>query len=146
ADGREQIPRQPVSRVVGRAACPEAAEVAGRAGGGGEVAHGQRSRLGVPVPVFAARRVGDSMRRFLINFPLRMIGTDVAGIAGFRSACLFQTELVAQMALLAFAHRTVGRGSADVVAALAGKARDRRTFDVEQCLTSLVWTKCRFGD
>lgn len=46
ADGREQVPGQPVTDVVCRTLITEAAEVAGRAGRCGKVLYRERSRLG----------------------------------------------------------------------------------------------------
>ena len=87
------------------------------------------ARFGVPVPFVAHRRVGDTVRRFLVNFPLRVIWPDVAGVAGFGLARLFQAEFVTQVALLALANRTIRRGPTNVVAAFARKARNRRAFE-----------------
>src|SRR5690606_16066787 len=130
ADRGEQIPRQAVADVMGGTGRAEAAHVADRARRGGEVFDRQRTRGGFPVPGVAHRRVGDAMRRFLVDLPLRVIGADVAGVTGFGLARLLAAELVAQVAFLALADRAVGRGPADVVAGFAGEARDLRPLDV----------------
>ena len=71
------------------------------------------------------------MGRFLVNLPLRMVGTDVAVVAGFGLAGLFQAEFMAQVAFLALTDGFVGGGLADVVAAFTCEASDCRAFHTQ---------------
>src|SRR5690606_20885702 len=121
ADRREQVPRQPLAHIVRRARRAEATHVADGARWRGEVLDGQRARLRRPVPLMAARHVGDAVRRLLINLPLGVVRPDVAGVARLGLAGLLLAELVTQVALLALADGAIRRGRADVVATLAGE-------------------------
>src|SRR5512146_2870913 len=97
-------------------------------GRSGEVFDGEGTGFSRPIPELAAGMVSNSMRRLGVDFPLRVIGTNVAGIAGLRLADLFQAELVAQVTGLAASHRAVIGRFADAVAVFAGKAGDVRSF------------------
>ena len=59
------------------------------------------------------RGVSDAVFRFLIDFLLRMVGTEVALAAGFRLACLCRREAVPAVAGRAGAERTVRIQPAD---------------------------------
>src|SRR5690606_35766184 len=127
----EQVPRQPLAHVVRRARRAEATHVADGARRRREVLDGERARLRRPVPLMAARHVGDAVRRLLVDFPLGVVRPDVAGVARLRLASLLLAELVAQVALLALADGAIRRGRADVVAALTGELRDGRPLDLK---------------
>ncbi len=61
------------------------------------------------------------MRDFMVDLPLRVVWSDMAVIAGFRLAGLFQAEFMPDMAGLAVSDRTILRRFADIVAGFAGK-------------------------
>ena len=71
----------------------------------------KRAGLGLPIPGMTARGVGDAVRRFLVDLPLRVIRADVAGVAGLRLAGLLQAELMPQVARLTLADRAVCLGN-----------------------------------
>jgi len=57
----------------------------------------------------------------LINFKLRMIGSDMAGVAGFWFSCLFQAVLMAQVAFLTLAYGFIGSRFANIMTAITGE-------------------------
>lgn len=70
----------------------------------------------------------------------------MAVVAGLRMPRLRQAELVTQMALLALPNRFVGRGSPDIVAALAGETGNRRTFQRGDGISGFIGRKLPFGN
>jgi hypothetical protein len=81
------------------------------------------------------------MRRFLVDFPLGMIRPNVTVIACLGPACLFQAELVPQMAFLALSYRAIDSGLTNVMATLAGKAGHSRALEGENCIARLDGVK-----
>ena len=79
---------------MGSRACPESADVTGRAGRRWEIDNGERARFRFPMPPVTAGHICDTVGRLLINLPLRVIRTDVACAASLRLASLLEAELV----------------------------------------------------
>ena len=108
---RYQVSRSPTSWVVPLAPNPLKWQVA-------QVGAGKSFTVSVPgsasqFQVWPSGRVGDPVRRFLVDLPLGMIRADVAGVAGFGLARLLQAELVAQVALGALADAAIHLGLSD---------------------------------
>jgi len=120
--GREQIPGEAVAHIVGGAGLTKAADVANGAGRRGEILNCECAGFGIPIPVIAASLIGDAMERLDINLVLGMVGANVAVIAGFWLARLFEAEFVPQVTILTLPDRAIGCWCANVVAALAGES------------------------
>jgi len=109
-DRCRQIPTEAVAHIMGGRCTAKPAEVTGGAGRRREVCGGQCAVFRFPVPAIAHCRVSDTMRAFDINFPLWVIWPDMAVIAGFWFACLFQAEFMADVAGCTVTNRAIQIG------------------------------------
>src|SRR5262249_61364061 len=137
---------QTVADVVRRPLAAEAAQVTDRAGRRREVAHRQRPRPRVPVPAIAAGVVRDPVRALDVDLPLRVVGADVASVAGLGLPRLPQAELVPQVTPPALTRRAVRRRRADGVAGGAREGRDALAFDDGDRGARLVGREVSFRD
>lgn len=74
--------------------------------------------------MITASVVGDAVFAFDVDLPLRMVGADMAVVAGLGSADLFEAELMTYVAFCALPHRAIRRRCAHGVAALTGEVRN----------------------
>src|SRR5262245_51167200 len=124
ADGREQVPGQPVADVVRSALATEAAQMTRGAHQRKKILHRQRPQLRLPVPAVATSVVSDPVWALDVDLPLRMVEADVAGVARLRFARLLEAESVPHVAPPALPRRPVGRKDADRVTRRAREVRD----------------------
>src|SRR5262249_55912992 len=146
ADRREEVPGQTVADVVRRSLAAEAAQVTDRAARPREAAPRRRPRPRVPVLAIAAGGVRDPVRALAVDLPLRVVGADVASVAGLGLPRLPQAELVPQVTPPALTRRAVRRRRADGVAGGAREVRDALAFDDGDRVARLVGREMSFRD
>ena len=123
---------------MGGAGSSKTTHVAQGAGWSWEINYRQVACLGFPIPRLTHGGVHDTVGRFLVDFPLGMVGTDVAVIARFRLTSLFQAELMADVAFLATPNRSIHGRSPDTVAAFTGKGSQDGSFNGSNRITAFI--------
>jgi hypothetical protein len=92
----------------------------------------------LPIPGISGGLVGDAMRGFDIYLILRVVGTDVAVIAGFRLTGLLQAEFMPEMAHLALTWRTIYSRFSDIVTSFTGEAGHRFALELVNIVAGFI--------